>query len=92
MTEAGLTVEKGEVVASFSIGRAVMIGLAAERFSDAEHDLRLDALRIDAKRHNCTILMFNNGRGIVLGQSSSRVAEMAANYWLSQLEGEGALA
>ena len=92
MTEAGLTVEKGEVLASFSIGRAVMIGLAAERFSDAEHDLSLDALRIDAKRHNCTILMFNNGRGIVLGQSSSRVAEMAANYWLSQLEGEGALA
>ncbi|MEE2630360.1 MAG: hypothetical protein VX492_05890 [Candidatus Thermoplasmatota archaeon] len=92
MAEAGMSVDKGEVLASFSIGRAVMIELAAERFSDAEHDLRLDALRIDAKRHNCTILMFNNGRGIVLGQSSRRVAQMAANYWLSQLAEEGALA
>ena len=92
MSEVGLSISKGEVLASFSIGKAVMIELAAERFSDAEHDLRIDALRIDAKRHGCTILMFNNGRGIVLGKSSRRVAQMAANYWLSQLEEEGALA
>ena len=92
MSESGLVMDRGEVLASFYIGRAVLIGLAAERFSDAEHDIRLDALRIDAKRHKCTVILFNNGRGIVMGQSSSKVAEMAASYWLSRLEEEGALA
>ena len=92
ISEKGLVVEMGEVLASFSIGRAVLISLAAERFKDAEHDLRLDALRITAKRHNCTILLFNNGKGIVTGQSSRKVAEMAASYWISKLSEEGALA
>jgi len=88
----GLLIESGEVLASFSIGRAVLISLAAERFKDAEHDLRLDALRIAAKRHNCTILLFNNGGGIVMGQSSRKVVEMAVSYWISELTKEGALA
>lgn len=88
----GLLIESGEVLASFSVGRAVLISLAAERFKDAEHDLRLDALRITAKRHNCTILLFNNGRGIVTGQPSRKVAEMAVSYWISELTKEGALA
>ncbi|SUZ72057.1 uncharacterized protein METZ01_LOCUS24911 [marine metagenome] len=92
MPESGLIVEKGDMLASFSLGRAVLIGLAGERFSEAEHDLRLDALRIDAKRHRCTILLFNNGQGLVLGQPSRGVAEMAVGYWFSQLEAEGALA
>ena len=76
LSEKGLAVESGEVLGTFSVGRAVLIELAAERFKDANHDLRLDALRIAAKRHNCTILLFNNGRGIVMGQSSRKVAEM----------------
>ena len=92
MTESGLIVEKGDMLASFSLGRAVLLGLAGERFSDAEHDLRLDALRIDAMRHRCTILLFNNGQGLVFGQPSRGVAEMAVGYWFSQLEAEGALA
>ena len=83
LSEKGIVIERGEVLASFSVGRAVLIGLAAERFKDANHDLRLDALRIDAKRHNCTILLFSNGRGIVMGQSSRKVAEMAVSHWLS---------
>tara|TARA_B100000959_G_scaffold184888_1_gene193291 strand:- start:4319 stop:4846 length:528 start_codon:yes stop_codon:yes gene_type:complete len=92
LPETGLVIERGELLASFSLGRAVLIGLAASRFSDAEHDERIDVLRIDAKRHKCTVLLFNNGRGIVLGQSSKRVAEMAASHWFSLLEQEGALA
>jgi len=92
LSEKGLVVESGEVLASFSVGRAVLIGLAAERFKDANHDLRLDALRIAAKRHNCTILLFNNGRGIVMGQTSRKVAEMAVSHWISELAQEGALA
>ena len=92
ISERGLVIERGEVLASFSVGRAVLISLAAERFKDADHDLRLDALRIVAKRHNCTILLFNNGRGIVMGQSSRKVAEMAVLHWVSELSEEGALA
>tara|TARA_Y100001970_G_scaffold63389_2_gene81162 strand:- start:5375 stop:5896 length:522 start_codon:yes stop_codon:yes gene_type:complete len=92
LSEKGLVVESGEVLGSFSVGRAVLIELAAERFKDANHDLRLDALRIAAKRHNCTILLFNNGRGIVMGQSSRKVAEMAVSHWVSELAQEGALA
>ena len=92
LSEKGLAVESGEVLGSFSVGRAVLIELAAERFKDANHDLRLDALRIAAKRHNCTILLFNNGRGIVMGQTSRKVAEMAVSHWISELAQEGALA
>ena len=92
LSEKGLMIESGEVLASFSVGRAVLIDLAAERFKDANHDLRLDALRIVAKRYNCTILLFNNGRGIVMGQSSRKVAEMAVSHWISELSEEGALA
>jgi|TARA_B100000131_G_scaffold270690_1_gene270653 TATA-box binding protein (TBP) (component of TFIID and TFIIIB) len=92
LPDNGLVIESGEVLASFSIGRAVLLGLAADRFSAIEHDIRLDALRIDAQRHNCTIILFNNGRGVVMGQPSRKVAEMAASYWMSRLEEEGALA
>ena len=92
LSEKGLALESGEVLASFSIGKAVLIELAAERFKDAEHDIRLDALRISAKRHNCTVLLFNNGKGIVMGQHSRKVAEMAASYWVTRLSEEGALA
>ena len=92
LSEKGLVVESGEVLGSFSVGRAVLIELAVERFQDANHDLRLDALRIAAKRHNCTIQLFNNGRGIVMGQSSRQVAEMAVSHWVSELSQEGALA
>ena len=92
LSEKGLALESGQVLASFSIGKAVLIGLAAERFKDAEHDMRLDALRISAKRHNCTVLLFNNGKGIVMGQNSRKVAEMAASYWVTRLSEEGALA
>tara|TARA_B100000575_G_scaffold279317_1_gene267549 strand:- start:15 stop:539 length:525 start_codon:yes stop_codon:yes gene_type:complete len=92
LSEKGIALETGEVLASFSIGKAVLIGLAAERFKDAEHDIRLDALRISAKRHNCTVLLFNNGKGLVMGQNSRKVAEMAASYWVTRLSEEGALA
>ena len=92
LSEKGIALESGEVLASFSIGKAVLIGLAAERFKDAEHDIRLDALRISAKRHNCTVLLFNNGKGVVMGQNSRKVAEMAASYWVTRLSEEGALA
>ena len=92
LSEKGMTLESGEVLASFSIGKAVLIGLASERFKDAEHDIRLDALRISAKRHNCTVLLFNNGKGTVMGQNSRKVAEMAASYWVTRLSEEGALA
>jgi len=85
-------VEKGESLSTFSLGRSILMELAASRFSDIEIDDRLNAIRIDAKRHRCTIILFKNGKGLILGQISRSASEMAAHYWLSRLGDEGALA
>ena len=92
MSDVWLQVESGEMIIRFSLGRAVLMDLAADRFSQINLDARIGALRIDAERHKCSILLFNNGQGIVLKQTSKRIAEMAIRYWSSQLEDEGALA
>ena len=92
MSEDGLRSEAGDMLVSFSFGRAVLLDLAAARFADAKKDERVGCVRIDAKRHNCEILVFNNGHGVVTGQSSKRVAEMALRHWAAQFDEEGALA
>ncbi len=83
--------EMGGMLIRFTIGRAVMLELAAERFADIELDDRLDALRINAALHNAQLLMFNNGHGVVLGQSSKKIAEMAVRHWAGLLNEEGVL-
>ena len=92
MSEENLTMESGGMLIRFSIGRAVMLNLATDRFADIEFDDRLGALRINAALHNAQILMFNNGHGVVLGQSSKKIAEMAVRHWVGLLDEEGALA
>ena len=92
MSEENLTMELGGMLIRFSIGRAVMLNLAVDRFADIELDDRLGALRINATLHNAQILMFNNGHGIVLGQFSKKIAEMAVRHWAGLLDEEGALA
>ena len=92
MSDEWLIVDSGDMIIRFSIGRAVLMDLAADRFSEINYDNRIGALRIDAERHKCTILLFNNGHGIVLNQTSKRIAEMAIRHWSSQLHDEGALA
>ena len=92
MSEENLTMEMGGMLIRFSMGRAVMIELAAERFADIEFDDRLGALRINAALHNAQILLFNNGLGVVLGQSSKKIAEMVVRHWAGLLDEEGALA
>ena len=84
--------EMGGMLIRFSIGRAVMLDLAAERFADIELDGRLGALRINAALHNAQLLMFDNGHGVVLGQSSKKIAEMAVRHWTGLLNEEGVLA
>ena len=84
--------EMGGMLIRFSIGRAVMLELAAERFADIELDGRLGALRINAALHNAQLLMFDNGHGVVLGQSSKKIAEMAVRHWTNLLNKEGVLA
>ena len=92
LPDSGLKIEMGEIVASFSLGRAVLMQLASERFSDIQYDERLDAIRIEAERYKCDIIIFNNGRGIVLNQTSQSVIEMAIEHWANQLLNIGALA
>jgi TATA-box binding protein (TBP) (component of TFIID and TFIIIB) len=91
MPEENLTMEMGGMLIRFNIGRAVMLELAAERFADIELDDRLGALRINAALHNAQILLFNNGLGVVLGQSSKKIAEMAVRHWAGLLNEEGVL-
>jgi len=92
LPESGKKIEKGEMVVSFSLGRAVLMPLASERFSDIGYDERLDAIRIAAKRYRCDLIIFNNGRGIALNQTSQSVIEMAIEHWANQLAEVGALA
>ncbi len=92
MSDEGLKSETGEILGEFLLGKAVLLELANERFNDIILDERISAIRIDAKRHECRIILFNNGKGIVLGQKSKRVIEMAISYWKNLLEEEGALA
>ena len=71
MSEENLTMELGGMLIRFTLGRAVMMELAAERFADIELDDRLGALRINAALHNAQILLFNNEvYGLTKGQYS----------------------
>ncbi len=88
----GLSMETGEMLVSFSLGKAVIDDIATRRFEDISMDERIGALRIEATLHRATIILYNNGRGVVIGQSSRRIAEMAVRHWAGQLEDEGALA
>ena len=92
MSDEGLKSESGELLVEFSLGKAVLLELANDRFNDIILDNNINALRIDAKRHECRIILFNNGKGIVLGQKSKRVVELAISYWKDLLEREGTLA
>lgn len=92
MSDEGLKSEMGEILVEFSLGKAVLLELADNRFNDATLDNNIRALRIDAKRHECRIILFSNGKGIVLGQKSKRVVELAISYWKDLLEREGTLA
>ena len=80
MSDEGLKCETGELLVEFSLGRAVLLELANDRFNDIALDNNINALRIDAKRHECRIILFSKGKGIVLGQKSKRVAELAISY------------
>ena len=87
----GLTVESGELIVSFSLGKDVNLEISERRFADIEYDSRIEALRINASLHNATIILFDNGRGVVLEQSSRKVSEMAVRHWAEKLESEDAL-
>ncbi len=92
MSDDNIGMESGEMLIRFIIGKAVLMPLAADRFEAIEMDDRLGALRIDATLHKSQIIMFNNGQGVVLGQTSKKIAEMAVRHWTKLLDEEGALA
>ena len=54
-------------------------------------DERIDAIRISASLHKATIILYDNGKGVVLGQSSRKVSEMAVRHWAEKLHNEEAL-
>ena len=83
--------ESGQLIVSLSLGKAVNLEVSARRFADIEFDSRIEALRINASLHNATIILFDNGKGVVLDQSSRKVSEMAVRHWAEKLESEDAL-
>ena len=84
----GLSMDSGEIIVSFSLGKNVLLETADKRFADIEMDTRIDAIRISATLHKATIILYDNGKGVVLGQSSRKVSEMAVRHWADKLDNE----
>ncbi|DAC42311.1 MAG TPA: hypothetical protein HA315_05660 [Candidatus Thalassarchaeaceae archaeon] len=87
----GLSMDSGEIIVSFSLGKNVLLETAEKRFADIEMDARIGAIRISASLHKATIILYDNGKGVVLGQTSRKVSEMAVRHWADKLDNEEAL-
>jgi TATA-box binding protein (TBP) (component of TFIID and TFIIIB) len=83
--------DSGEIIVSFSLGKNVLLETAEKRFADIEMDARIGAIRISASLHKATIILYDNGKGVVLGQTSRKVSEMAVRHWADKLDNEEAL-
>ena len=62
----GLSMDSGEIIVSFSLGKNVLLETADKRFADIEMDTRIDAIRISATLHNASIILYYNGNVVVL--------------------------
>jgi TATA-box binding protein (TBP) (component of TFIID and TFIIIB) len=47
---------------------------------------RLDAIRIADMRHELEVLVFRNGRTVIVGAISQRIAQRAAEYWMKRFQ------
>jgi len=84
--EGGLKTERGPITASFDFDKKIDLARAAEAFSAVTFDARLDAIRISDGRHDVELLVFRDGRAIIMQALSSSIAERAAKYWDERFE------
>jgi hypothetical protein len=87
-SDVGLTSEIGPLVASFDYERPVRVTEFEDKFPEASYDSRLDCIRIDDERFDLQLLLFSNGRGLVVRARHVNLVEMAAMRWASRIEEE----
>ncbi len=84
--ESGLKTERGPITASCDFNKNIDLARAADAFSAVAFDARLDAIRISDGRHDVELLVFRDGRAIIMQAISSSIAERAAKYWDARFE------
>ena len=90
-SEAGMTFEMGPTVASFDLESTVSIERVPDLFPEASVDSEFDCLRINDKKHELSILLFRNGRGIATNARHEKLVSMAARRWKQRLLDENLL-
>jgi len=86
LSDAGLKTEIGPVTSSCSMPSPVDLERAADVLLSARLEKNLDALRIADTRHELEVLIFRNGRTVILDAISNRIAQRAAEYWMKRFQ------
>ena len=90
-SDDGLSTEMGPVQASFQF----YSGLTFDGLEDAlypailERDSRLDCMRIQDRRHEMELLLWENGKAVALGATHANLVAMSAVYWRSKIAAAG---
>ncbi len=89
LSDDGLSTELGSVVASFKFNNPVKIESMKSRLgSIVTDDERLGCSRIADNMHNMELLVWPNGKVIVLGAKHQNLVTMAAQHWLNKFSDE----
>ncbi len=86
LPDSGLKTEIGPVTSSCSMPHSLDLERAADALSSARMEQRLDAIRIADMRHELEVLVFRNGRTVIVGAISQRIAQRAAEYWMKRFQ------
>ena len=91
MDDSGLVAEMGPVVASFQFEQNINLQAIPAQLTSgkAEYDQRLGCTTIHDSRHNLTVQLWPNGKGIVADARHPNMVAMAAVYWKSVLTDGG---
>jgi hypothetical protein len=86
LPDSGLKTEIGPVTSSCSMPFSLDIEKAVDVLSSARMEETLDAIRIADMRHELEVLVFRNGRTVIIGAISHRIALRAAEYWMKRFQ------
>ena len=86
LPDSGLKTEIGPVTSSCSMPSSVDIDRAAEVLLSARIENHLDAIRIADTRHELELLVFRNGRIVIIDAISHRIAQRAAEFWMKRFQ------
>ena len=86
LPDSGLKTEIGPVTSSCSMPSSVDIDRAADVLLSAKIEQKLDAISIADTRHEVEVLIFRNGRTVILDAISHRISQRAAEYWIKRFQ------